>query len=202
MELERTEAQLSLGREAGRKALHLSTAVVPVFYAMGLAKTAVVELLGSAAVLALVIEIWRRSSSRAREIFEHTGGMLLRGHEHESLTGATWLVVSCLAVVLLLPRPAAIATLWCAAAGDPAATLAGRSYRAARGPLDGYGKSAIGSAGCLLISFFGAWKLAHFSFSGATMIAAAATLAERAPGPIDDNVRVSVAAGAVAWLLS
>ena len=202
VESEGTGTRLSLGREAVRKALHLSAAVVPVLYSRGMAEAAVVNLLTGAAVVALLVEALRHKVSRVAEMFERAIGSLLRGRERETVTGATWLTLSCLAAVVLLPRPAAAATLWCATAGDPAATLAGRAYFALRSPLARNGKSAVGSAACLLTSVVGVWTLGHFSLGQATVIATAATIAERARGPFDDNLRVSAAAGVTAWLSS
>jgi dolichol kinase len=64
------------------------------------------------------------------------------------------------------------------------------------------GKTAIGSLGCLTVSFGGVWLLAGYPALSAAMIALAATIVEAWPVQLDDNVRVAAAAGAIAQLLA
>lgn len=197
-----TTAQLPLGRETARKALHLSLAALPVLYARGLSRDVLLLSLGGGAVLALATEMARRVSSRIRAGFERAFGMFLREHEHTAVTGATWLLLSCLIAVLALPRGAAVATLWCATAGDPAATLVGRVFGVRRGAGTSPAKTPAGSAACFLTALGGIWILAPFAPESALVIALLTTLAERLPLPLDDNLRVAATAGATAWLLS
>lgn len=197
-----TPEHLSLSREAVRKGLHLSVATVPVLYAGGLSRETIEALLAAAASVALTMEIARRVSPAAGSAFQRFFGSLLRNRERTGTTGATWLLVSSLAAVLVLSRSAAIATLWCVTVGDPAATLAGRAYRAWSGAHPGPAKTPAGSAACFAVSLVGSWRLAHLSLGAAAVVALAVTMAERAPVALDDNVRVAVAAAATAWLLS
>lgn len=195
-------AALTLALEATRKALHLVTAVVPVLYSRGLPRRTVLIFLVVAASLALLVEASRRLFAPCHMMFERAVGRLLRERERTAITGATWLLVACLATVVLLPRDAAVATLWCATVGDPAATLVGRAYDALRGHGVARGKTTAGSVVCFSVSVAGAWVLARFQLPAAIAIAFAATIVERASLPLDDNVRVAAAAGVTAWLLS
>jgi dolichol kinase len=173
-----------------------------VIYARGVSREIIEALLAGALSIAVIIEVARRASPGARHTFLRVFGALLRDRERTALTGATWLLAACLAAVVLLPRDAAVATLWCAAAGDPAATLGGRAISAPCGTQPGARKTLAGSGACLATSLIGTWRLAHFSVGAAAVIAIAVTLAEHATVPLDDNLRIAVAAGAATWLLS
>jgi dolichol kinase len=154
--------------------------------------------------MALLIETLRRVSATWGAKFDHAFGRLIRDQERKAMTGATWLFLSCIVAVVILPRQAAIASLWCAAIGDPAATIAGRLSAAYSGrrPRTDSAKTFIGSCACASVSFVGVWLLAGFPAPAAGVIALAATAAEAMPVGIDDNVRVAGAVGAVAQLLS
>ncbi len=194
---------LSLRQELARKTLHLATAGFPVAYALGAPRAVIVAALAVVSVVALAVEALRRTNAGVQSAFERTFGAIVRQHEARAITGATWLALSCLVVVLLLSRNAAIAALWCATAGDPAATLFGR-WMAPRAPDADVAarKTMAGSMACLVVSFGGVWMIAGYAPAIAAPIAVVATLAEFMPVTIDDNVRVAAAAGAMAQILT
>ena len=195
---------LPIGREVARKGLHLAAAVLPVIYALGAPRGALVAILAVASALALLIEGARRTSPEIGRRFDRVFGRLMRPHESRSITGATWLALSCLVAVVVLSRGAAIAALWCATVGDPAAALIGRFWSISRAtPSYGKaGKTFPGTLGCALASFAGVWMVAGYHPVLAAVVAVAAALAEMMPLAIDDNVRVAVAAGTIAQLLA
>jgi dolichol kinase len=194
---------LALRHEFARKTLHLAAAVFPVAYSLGASRTALVSALAAMSAIALIVEGLRRWNASFRETFTRTVGDLTRQHEQHAITGATWLTLSCLVAVAVLSRSAAIAALWCATVGDPAATIAGRwSAQSASEPSVAPGKTLTGSVACALASFAGVWMVAGYPPLVAVVIAAAAALAEAWPLRIDDNIRVAGAAGVVAQLLA
>ena len=70
-------------------------------------------------------------------------------------------------------------------------------------PSDGLtGKTLVGTFACALASFAGAWMVAGLAPAPALAVALAAATAEAVPLPIDDNIRVSAAAGLLAQLLA
>lgn len=195
---------LALRHELARKGLHLLTAVLPVGYRLGVPRGVLELILLAAAAIAVVTESVRRTRPARAAAFDRMFGSLTRGHEKRSITGATWLALSCLAAVVFLTRNAAIAALWCATVGDPAATIAGRLWAAARAkhkPETG-GKSLVGSLACATASFAGVWLLAGYAPVLAAPVAAAAAAAEAIPIGLDDNVRVAGVAGIVAQFLA
>jgi dolichol kinase len=188
--------------ELARKALHLLVAILPIAYSRGASRELIVGLFGTGTVIALLMEGARWRSPAFRRVFSRWFGPILKLREHASTTGAAWLWPSCLAAVLLLSREAAVSAVWCATVGDPLAALAGSGYHTWRGSASGTGKTFAGSAACFAASFVGIVALTRYSLAAAAIIALAATVFERLPLTVDDNVRVSAAAGVTAWLLS
>ncbi|HEY2851172.1 MAG TPA: hypothetical protein VGI97_14940 [Gemmatimonadaceae bacterium] len=195
---------LDLRRELARKALHLGAAAFPVGYSLGVPRRELETILATVVAVALVTELVRRASPAAGAVFARVFGSLTRGHEDRAITGATWLALSCLALVVLLSREAAIAALWCATVGDPAATVAGKVWTSMRAPATSGegGKTFAGTFACAVASFVGVWLLAGYPPARAAFVAAAAALAEAMPISVDDNIRVAGAAGVVAQLLA
>jgi dolichol kinase len=188
--------------DLARKALHLSVAILPVAYSRGASRELILGLFGTGTVLALLIEAARWKSPPFRQAFNRWIGPILKPREHTATTGAFWLWPSCLVAVLVLSREAAVSAVWCATVGDPLAALAGNGYHAWRGSTARSGKTIVGSAACLAASFVGIVALTRYPMVAAAIIAFVATVFERLPLTVDDNVRVSVAAGVTAWLLS
>ena len=195
---------LTLRREFVRKALHLSVGVIPVAYFIGAPRGALVTFLAITGMLALLVEGLRRANVAADATVNRVFGSLMREHEKKSITGATWLTLSCLVAVVVLSRGAAIAALWCVTVGDPVATLAGRTWTASRRARSEArnGKTVAGTLACTAASFVGVWMLAGYSPVAAAVIAAAGTAAEAMAWRLDDNVLVAGAAGIVAQLLA
>jgi dolichol kinase len=171
---------------------------------MGAPRRVLEAVLVLTSALALLIELLRRVDATIDARINRAFGSLMREHEGKSIAGATWLSLSCLGVVLLLSREAAISALWCVTVADPAAAIAGRWWTARRQPhpCTRDGKTIAGTLACGTVSFAGVWMLAGYPPAAAVIIAAAGTVAEAAPWSLDDNLSVAVAAGAAAQLLA
>jgi dolichol kinase len=183
---------LSLRRELTRKALHLLSVVVPVGYAAGLARALVVWVLVGAMAIALVVEIARARSVSARTVFHAGVGLLLREHEFRRLSGATWLILALLTAALCFPPDVAIAAMCAVALGDAAAAIVGRTLAPARS--EGR-KSFAGSVACFAASAIAARAIASFAWHEALIAGVLASLSERPRGPLDDNLRITLAVG-------
>jgi dolichol kinase len=181
--------QLSFRRELTRKSLHLLSAAVPVVYALGVPRTPLIVLLSAGAILALVVELARAWHEAVRAHFDHFFGALLREHERVRWSGATWLVLALLGLVIFTPRDIAIAGMWALSVGDAAAAIIGRALaRASTG-----GKTIAGSIACVAVTLIGAVTIAHLSMAEGLIAALAAAVAERPKAWLDDNVRIAVA---------
>jgi dolichol kinase len=188
----------SFRRELARKAIHLTSATVPIALALGIARRLALLLLGALLAIAIIVEVARAASPAAASRFDAIFTGLLRAHEARRLTGATWLIGAMFVAVLLLPRDAAIAATWAAAVGDAAAALVGIRFGRHRSRRDG--KSLEGSAACFLATLIGALLLAHMVPAIALLVAIAAAVAERMPWPHDDNIRVIAVVGVTAMI--
>ncbi len=203
---------LSIRQELHRKALHLLTALVPIVYALNVARRYIVYMLATAVVIALAVEAIRfRSDRHARRIHAMIGA-LLREHERERWVGATWLLLSFLALALFTPRAVCIAAMWSVSVGDAMAAIIGRSVVALDGrstaighwltrPRGDAGKTIAGSLGCLASVVLGASVLARLSITESIIAAVGATIGEWPAHVVDDNVRIAVAvvAGILLW---
>ena len=213
----------TLRHELARKSIHLASAAVPVAYAAGAPRTAVVVTLAVAGVVAATIEVARARSPRVRAAFTRAVGRLLRTHEHGRWSGATWMCAAYLLATVAFPRRAAVAAMLAVALGDAAAAVVGRlaSARArqaywmqqrqqrqqarapgeplASAPPTAGAKTWAGSLACLFATALGALLVAGTSAPAALACGAAAMLAERPRWAVDDNVRIALAAGAAAW---
>lgn len=202
----------SLRHELARKAIHLASSVVPITYAAGARRDLLTLALALALVVALGVEAMRRRLPRVRDPFERHLGGLLRPHERERFSGATWMAIAYLLAVALFPRPVAVAAMLAVAFGDASAAVVGRWLGARRrvaatAARDGpavpvvAGKTWAGSIACAVATALGALLIAHLAPPVAVVCALAAALAERPRGPLDDNVRVALAAGGSAQLM-
>ena len=193
---------VTLRHEVARKAIHLASAVVPVAYAAGLRRDVLAALLGGALVVALGVEIARHRVPRVRDPFERVVGDLLRPHERARWSGATWMLVAYVLALALFPRAVAVAAMLAVALGDAAAAVIGRWAGARRvtPTPDAAGKTWAGTIACAVATVLGALLVARLAPGAALACAIAAALAERPRGPLDDNVRVALAAGGGAQL--
>jgi dolichol kinase len=209
----------TIRRELVRKTIHLASAAVPVAYVAGAPRAAVLAALGTAGAVAVSVEVARRRSARARALFDGAVGGLLRAHERDRWSGATWMCAAYALAVLAFPRAEAAAAMLAVATGDAAAAVVGRAAarqrarralhraaaRPARAPVAGPpgapgAKTWEGSVACAAASTLAALVVAHLATLPALACGVAAALAERPRGPLDDNLRIAAAAGAAAWL--
>jgi dolichol kinase len=199
---------LSLRRELARKALHVTSAAVPVAYAAGLVpRVGLGAGLLALLAIALAVEAARTRSARVRAHFTRATGPLLRAHEHHRWAGATWLLAAFALAVWLYPAPVAVAATWAVSLGDASAAVVGRWL--GRHPLaprlaPRLAKTREGSAACALVTFAGALWIARLSPGESVVAGLAAALAEAPARPLDDNVRVvlAVGVGILLWRLA
>lgn len=184
--------------ELQRKAIHLSSAAIPVAYAWLFPRRVMLPLLVAACAVALAVEFGRRRIPAVASLFSRTVGPMLRSHETDSAVGATWMLLSFLLVVAVAPKPAAIAGMCAVSLGDGVAALVGRSIGRVR--LSTTGKSLEGAIACFLVTMAAGIGIAALGTAAAALAALVATLAELPRGPGDDNARVALATTVAAWV--
>lgn len=123
---------IGLRQEFARKAIHLTSASVPLAYAAGAPRAFLAEGLCLLFAVALLVEVGRARVPAVRRRFEGLTGSLLRAHERHRWAGATWMLLAFALAVVLLPRAVAIAAMWAVAVGDASAAIVGRTLGRAR----------------------------------------------------------------------
>jgi dolichol kinase len=175
-----------------RKLIHLAVTVIPAIgwlwsYPLALALTIAL------ALAAAGIEALRRWVPQVNVWLWRLFPTTFRSWETQGILGSTWLAVGMLAAFLFYGRDvggtAVLFLIW----GDPAAELVGRRWG-----RPGKGKTVVGSLGCLVTCLVaGIVGIGLGGLSPWTVLAGAvvATLAERAPLPLDDNVWIPLLSG-------
>jgi dolichol kinase len=157
----------------------------------------ILPVVAALAVAAVALEIVRRRAAQLNRMFVRWLAPLLKGDEDRRITGSTYMVVAALAVLLLFDRKAAALALVFLALGDPAAALVGQRMPGLRL----WGKSPWGTLAFLVVDLM---VVAVWVWSGDLRYhwgllagVAAAALVELIPLPMDDNLSIPLAAGAV-----
>ncbi|MBI5836609.1 MAG: hypothetical protein HZB25_05135 [Candidatus Eisenbacteria bacterium] len=188
-----------MGLEPGelkRKAIHLSTVVVPLIYLDAHVSRKEAALALALVLLALLaVEVVRLRARLFGNFFRQLLGDALRRRERGELLGATYLVLGFLVTILAFEKPVAVAACEFLVLGDTAAALVGKSV----GRIRAFDKTLEGSLGCLATCGAAAWALSatvpalplQVALAGAVM----ATLFELLPVPMDDNLRIPLSAG-------
>ncbi|HET8656869.1 MAG TPA: hypothetical protein VFL93_15200 [Longimicrobiaceae bacterium] len=187
-----------LTREIHRKLVHVATVLVPLL-AWVLPRVPALVLLGVAVAVAMGVE-WSRSRIRwVRYRFLRRTRTVLRPHERHGVAGATYLALAYFLAVLVFPRPIAVAAMLYAGLGDATAALVGKRWGRHRAR---WGKSWEGAAAMLAVC--AAVGLAIPGVPTVAAVAGGLTAAalEFLPLPLDDNLRVTLGGGVVAWLIA
>ena len=126
---------------------------------------------------------------------------LLKQQENRRLTGSTYMIGAGLAVFLLFDTHIAAAAMLFLALGDPVAALVGTRLRGPRF----FGKSPVGTAAFVAVSLGACAVLVSAGVVpfhwGLLAGAVAAGIVELLPIPLDDNLTIPLASGAVMYLL-
>jgi dolichol kinase len=151
-----------------------------------------------------VVVDWTRLRYRGpRYLFLRYTRRMLRHHERRRFAGATYMALAYATAVLLFPRPIAVMAMLFNGLGDAAAALVGKRWGRRR---TAWGKSWEGFGAGLAVNLAVAAAVSTLApevpFAAAGAGALAAATLEFLDLPVDDNVRVTLGGGAVAFLLA
>lgn len=200
-------AVISYAAEVRRKALHLLAVVIPVGILV-LGRETALWLLVPLSTVALVLDTARHRVRALREPLHRVFAPLMRPEEIPPFggpivyNGATMMCVAAAICVALFSPIVAAAAMLMQMIGDAAAALVGRRIGKTKWP--GSPKSVEGSAAFVVTASGAAWVLSLWpgvSLSPLQIGAGAlvAALVELLPLPLNDNLRVPLAAGAAMW---
>ena len=189
--------------EMKRKAIHLSTFLIPLIYLDHRVTRKEMTLgLALAMLLLVILEVVRLRARVFRIFFHHLLGDQLRRRERRDMLGGTYLVLGFLLSVLAFPPVVAVAACEFLVLGDTAAALVGKSI----GRIRAFDKTLEGSLACFLVCAAVGWALsamhpAQLPLPVALAGAFVATIFEILPVPVDDNLKIPLSAGLVMHFL-
>lgn len=196
---------ISYRKECQRKLVHLAGLWLPIAY-VWMERGDMLLLVAALTVFTVLWDAGRHHLPWLERAFARCFGSLLRTHEQQRLSGASYVMLASLLTVWLFPKPFAITAIAILAVADTAAALVGRRW--GRHKLTG-GKSWEGTAAFFLSSVVtmlvigylagraGGMETVILFLLAAIPVSLAATFAELiAPFlKIDDNFTIPLAAG-------
>lgn len=171
--------------EATRKVLHVLVSLIAAAVVWWLPPLHAAVLFATAALVALSVEVARRTSGPFGRLFDQRLGHLLRTGEGTRLTGATTLAIGYTVVVVAFPGVPALAGILVAGVADAVAAVVGKRFGRTR--YRG-GKSLEGSAAFLAVVVPLALLVPGLSVVAAVVAAGALTAIEALTLPVDDNL--------------
>ena len=203
-----SQNSLSYGGELLRKGVHIAAMLLPLAFLL-LDRRIGLGVLIFLSITAICLDTLRTRSKAIHRFFDVLFGSMMREQEREVyqkqvvLNGATWVMLSFTALVLLFPEPIAVLSYLAFMLGDALAALVGRPFgRHTWLP----GASIEGSftffVSALAVGLLFSTYIVPFSTSALLVTMAIGTLLEALPLPINDNLVGPVGMGASLVLFS
>lgn len=186
------------GLQPWRRVFHAANggAVVAALQLGLLSREQMLILLTVALVGALAIDVLRFRVPAVQRLFFRSMAALASPREARGIASSTWYVLGVLIALAAFPLPVAEASILVLALGDPAASYVGQRWGKHRIPGDG---SVEGTVVFWLVAL--AVLLAFLPPVYAVLGSLVATVVERIPWPLDDNLTLPVGTGAALTLI-
>ncbi len=184
--------------ELVRKAIHLSSSIIPLSYWFLFEKHLTLQIVIVVALGFLTVDYLRLKSDFIEKIFMRIFGSALRQHEKKNLTGATYVFTGSVVAIFLFPKEIAVPSLLILAISDTLAALIGipfGKHKFLKKSLEGSAAFFISASIILAIFYPGNLLIAM-------LIAASVTLAEAYPINLDDNFLIPILSGTLLSLAS
>jgi dolichol kinase len=181
------------GPQPWRKVFHACNAVAVCVFVLWVDPPQTVLLPILAAVVALLVlgDLVRLRSESLNALFFRVFRLLASPREARAIASSTWYGIGILASFALFPRDTAVSSVLVLGLGDPAAALVGRRF----GRRRFLGGTVAGTAAFFTVA--AVVLLLRHPAPDALLAAVASALAERRSWPLDDNLGVPLACGAV-----
>ena len=176
-----------------RKAIHISSILLPIAYryVFNYNRKLTILVFMILAVISVIVELLRLENRSFRKFFYSVFGIMLRRHEMNDFTGASYLLTSAIVCVAFFPKDIAFAAMSFLSIGDTMAALVG--IHLGKRKFLNISKSFEGFLACFISTLiFGLFFLNPFiAFFGSLT----AAFAELLKVPIDDNVKIPILSG-------
>jgi dolichol kinase len=190
--------RLNFRYEFARKAIHLSSLLIPLIYCR-ISRELALTILTPMAGGFLFVDIMKNFVPPIAEWYHATFAPMLRNHElqkdHIHLNGATWITLSAFILIALFPKMIAITAFAMVSISDTVAALVGKRFGRHRFGDKSYEGSLAFFASAIAIAAL----MPHLLLPAGIVMASAGTIAEAAViriggFKIDDNIAVPIAA--------
>jgi dolichol kinase len=185
----------NLRKEISRKTIHFSSILIPLafrYFANNDRKFAFLIIV-PVTLLAILFELLRFYHPSFKKHFLNLFGDLMRSHEMDNISGATYLMVASVVCIAFFPVEITFVAIASLAIGDTLAAIVGINFGDRK--FKGSKKSLEGSLACFIGTFIFAifWVHPIIAFWGAI----ATAIAEVYPHNWDDNMKIPIISGAV-----
>lgn len=184
--------------ELVRKAIHLSSSAIPLLYWFVFERDIILKGVIILSMGLLAAEYLRLHIPTGKRLFNLVFGSALRTHEHQNLTGATYVFTGAVLCVFLFPKEIAVPSLLILSLSDTFAALVGIPF----GKHPFLAKSMEGSAAFFIVSIL----ILTLFFPGTIilnlLVAIILTVAEAYPMNLDDNFMIPLLSGLLLSLIS
>ena len=198
--------------EFARKLIHMSSIILPLFYLYIFTfyinyKRITIIVFAILVIISLIVELLRLENKTFRKTFHFMFGVMLRRHEINNFTGASYLLVSAIFCIAFFPPDIAFLAMAFLSIGDTFAALVG--IRFGKRIFIKTSKSLEGTLACFVTTFiFGLVYLQlpiihnpEYSHPAIALSGAiSASVAELVNIPLDDNVKIPIISGIVMWI--
>ncbi|HEX2866306.1 MAG TPA: SEC59/DGK1/VTE5 family protein [Ignavibacteriales bacterium] len=192
--------------EVVRKTIHLFSLSIPIFYYY-VTKQLALSILFPLTILSLVLDIGRYFYPKLGKLFYFIFGFMLREHEMDhkkrNLNGATYVLLSALICVVILPKVFFLTGFSVLILSDSSAALIGRKFGRHKFLFKSLeGTLAFFVSACLVVLF--APKIAHLPAEyiiGFVAVAIGAIAENVSYGWADDNLTIPLSIGLSMWIL-
>lgn len=197
--------QIGLKNELLRKAIHLSSVVIPISYYF-LEKNFLLILVGTGTAFMILLDLARKIFPYVNEFYVKVMGFVLRKHETDVkkhfFTGGTYYAIGFFLTLLLFKREIAAPALMIMIISDTLAALVGKFY----GKHSLWKKTYEGSmtffvSGAAIIFLTPRITSVFTEYIFALIALLAVTVIEALPWELDDNVMIPVSFGLIYTIL-
>ncbi|MBN2280556.1 MAG: phosphatidate cytidylyltransferase [Candidatus Marinimicrobia bacterium] len=199
-----TGKKIKLRREKegliARKLIHYSAVSTPLIYYYFLEKPMALQLLLIVSFIVVFSDLLRMIGPRSRKIYLKLFGWMTKKKElRQEFTGASYMLVGSLVVVLVFPKNIAVISLLFLTVGDPTACLIGTFF----GRVRTFEKKTLeGSLAFLAAGLLASLLVPEISFLYKLIAATFAASIEMLPLKIDDNFTIPLTSGMILAILT
>jgi len=190
---------MSFKSELYRKSIHIFSSIIPLFYAFS-SKNFTLKILIPLALIFIMVEIIRFNINFINRIYIKILRDIIRIQEKKRFSGATYLLISSVLVILFYDKSIGVACLLFLTLSDSAAALFGKRFGKIK--IYKYNKTLEGSLAFLLSSLIIVYLIKSLNFITGVSGAITATFVEFTLTNIDDNLSIPIISGLVMQLVN